>query len=138
MKVGGKFSADEYSAMQIATQVEMEGTTILLVREPDYEDDDEGGVIRADGENRTLAEQKFIFQEAAPVAHVARGTNFQQIIGYGQRATTDYVLVGYPQANIAKDDTFTYGQYEYKVTFVHPDRTFMALAEVERITSGNT
>lgn len=137
MKLGGKFTADDYSSMQIAEQMEMEGVLIELHREAEFVDDGEGGIIRPEDGERTIAEQSFIFQEAAPIAHVARGTNFQQIIGYGDRATTNFVLVGYPEANLKKDDTFERDGCEYKVSFVHPDRAFMTLAELERVTTGN-
>lgn len=139
MKLGGKFDSDEYSAMQIAAQVEMEGVYIELEREPEYVDDGEGGVIRPDdAPDRKLAQQLFLFRETAPIAHVARGTNFQNIIGAGRRATTNFVLVGYPDANVKADDWFTWTDgYEYKITAVHPDRKFMTVAEIERVTSGN-
>lgn len=139
MRLGGKFDSDEYSAMQVSAQVEMEGVYIELVREPELVDDGEGGVIRPDtAPERTIAQQLFLFRETAPISHVARGTNFQNIIGAGRRATTNFVLVGYSDANVKTDDSFTWTDgYEYKVTAVHPDRTFMTLAEIERVTSGN-
>lgn len=137
MKLGGKFSEDDYQCLQTGVLLDLYGELIQLQREPEYEDDEEGGVIRPDDElDKEIGPQEFWFYEAAPVAHVARGANFQQIINMGQRLTTAFILVGMPSANVRKDDWFERGEFTYKVAFVHDDRSFQTIAELERISSG--
>jgi hypothetical protein len=140
VKLGGKFDATHYSAMQIAEQIGMDGENIVLRREPAAVDDEEGGFIIPDeeegGSPTNLDPQLLFFFEAAPLAHIARGTNIQHLIGYGDRVTTNFVVLGPPTADMQKGDTFTKGDYEYRIEMVHPDRAFMTLGEVIRITDG--
>lgn len=139
MKVGGKFDETYYMALQIQAQVDLYGRSIVLVRPPDLEDDGEGGVARDDDAPTNLPAQRLCFIETAPIAHVARGSNFQDIIGMGQRVTTNYALVGLVDADMKKGDTFSIeeDEYTYELLYVHPDRDFMCLAEVERVAEGN-
>lgn len=138
MNLGGKFTTREYMEQQNDMLLDIDGVLIKLIREPDYVDDGEGGVIRSDddAEEKTLAEQRFLFWEAAPVAHVARGADYDQIIGMGQRVTTSHVLAGRTDANIRQDDRFEHEGYDYVVRYVHPDRTEQTIAEVDRVASG--
>lgn len=140
MKLGGKFDDTHYSTMQIAEQINTYGEDIVLRREPVAVDDEEGGFITPDEEEggvpTNLPPQHLYFGEAAPLAHIARGTNIQHNIGYGDRVTTNFVLLGAPNADMQKGDTFTKGDYEYRIEMVHPDRAFMTLGEVIRITDG--
>ena len=137
MKVGGKFSEEDYQCQQTQFLLDSFGEDITLKREPDFEDDGGGGLVRPDEEDSTKPPQVFWFYEAAPIAHVARGTNFQEIINMGQRITTAFILLGLPDADIKQDDEFVRGEFEYKVVFVHDDRSFQTIAELERIGSGN-
>lgn len=137
IKTGGKFGYIEYEAMQIQAQIDVFGQDIVLLRLPELEDDGEGGMARESDEPVPLDPQRLCFVEAAPIAHVARGSNFQEIIGMGQRVTTNYVLVGTVEADMRKDDTFVIGEHTYELKYVHPDHDFMRLAEVERIAEGN-
>lgn len=137
MKLGGKFTTQQYMGQQNNILLDLDGVLIKLQREPDLVDDGEGGVIRPDEEpEKTLGEQKFLFWESAPIAHVARGATFQQNIGMGQRVTTTHILCGRTDANIRQNDYFTQNGYDYVVTYVHPDRTEQTIAEVERVGSG--
>lgn len=138
MKVGGKFTTQQYMAQQNDMLLDLDGVFIKLQRKAALVDDGEGGVIRSvePEDERTVAAQKFLFWEAAPVAHVARGANFQQVIGMGQKITTSHVLVGKTDANIRQDDYFVHNGDEYVVMFVHPDRTEQTIAEVDRVASG--
>lgn len=137
IKVGGKFGYVDYMAMQIKAQVDLFGQDIVLLRKPVMEDDGEGGIAREDDEPEPLEAQKLCFIEAAPIAHVARGSNYQDIIGMGQRVVTNYALVGLVDADMMKADTFVIDDYEYEIIYVHPDHDFMRLAEVERVEEGN-
>lgn len=138
MRLGGKFTTSEYMEQQNDMLLDLDGVLIRLVREPAYEDDGEGGQIRSDDDEDevTLAEQRFLFWEAAPVAHVARGADFDQIIGMGQRVTTSHVLAGRTDANIQQDDRFEHEGYDYVVRYVHPDHNEQTIAEVDRVASG--
>lgn len=137
MKVGGKFDYTDYSKIQIQAQIDIFGRDIVLIREPALEDDGEGGVARDDDTPTELDPQLLCFVEAAPIAHVARGSNFQDIIGMGQRITTNYALVGTIDADMKKGDKFVINEFEYELIYVHPDHDFMRLAEVERVAEGN-
>jgi hypothetical protein len=133
MRLGGRFTEEDYQRQQTQLLLDWFGEAIVLKREPEYVDDGAGGVIRPDDADTALDPQVFWFWEAAPVAHIARGSNFQQIIGMGQRITTNYVLLGLPDADVLQDDEFDYGGYSYKVAFLHDDRRFQTIAEVERV-----
>lgn len=134
MRIGGKFDEAHYQAEQTQIILDMHGEKISLKREPQLVDDGAGGVMPdPDHTGGTLAEQTFWFHEAAPTAHIARGTNFAEIINMGQRTTTGYVLLGMPDVNVRQHDTFKHGVHEYKVTYVHPDRAWQTIAEVERV-----
>lgn len=134
LRLGGRFSLNDYEIEQTKTLLDIDGEYISLHREAEWVDDGAGGQTRAEEDGPTIAKQLFWFFEAAPIAHIARGSNFQETIGMGQRVTTNYVLVGMPDANMRQGDTFWRDGEPYVIEFVHPDRKFMTLGEVERIS----
>lgn len=129
------FSTIDAQRLQTDALISFYGKSIILHRPPPYVDDGAGGLIRQPGEPTMLPPQRFYFENAAPIAHVARNASFTQPSGEGQQVVTNYVLVGYPGANVQQDDVIKIGSKEYKVVYVDPDQRYQVKAEVELVTS---
>lgn len=93
--------------------IESEPTSIALVRQGEYARTPSGGMARPGG-STTLASKNRFFSAVS-----GKETFF--INEAGERITVQYVLVGPPDDDIEKDDTFALRGMKFRVLYVVPD-----------------
>ena len=128
MKLGGKFTINDYAIQQTEMLLDTEGIQIKLVRGAAWEDDGAGGVIKPDNElDVDVPVQTFFF------CTYDDGERFIKTPILGDLRSNRYVLVGLPDANMEAKDTFTIDDEDYQIEFVRTEDNFQKLGEVIRL-----
>lgn len=124
MKLGGKYDVVDADADQIRFILDTEGIEIVLHREGStYVDDEEGGVVDSGGE-RDLAPQIFAFSDVQASRRILNDFDMNVSL------RSEHALIGAPDVDIRKNDTFTLDGKPYKVGYVSPIRNTWTIARV--------